>query len=561
MAMKRTLIYLILILFFGAIFRLWSLDKIPEGFHADEAAFGYNAYSLLKTGKDEYGKPLPLILRSFDDYKGAIYSYITVPFVAFFGLNEFSVRLPSAIFGMLFVLLAYLLTYELTGNRVLALVTSALAAISPTGIIQSRVQSNPLSADVMIIASIYELIRWIKSNHWMHLLLSSFLIFASPLMYLSAQLFYPFILPYVIFYFRNSMTRKMKATLLIVTVLFIAYSLSLYVMGGARYGQVSMFSNGKVLQPLTQSVMEEGVAGSTPFITRIFHNKALTYIRYLSREAGKYLSFDFLFYESQEPLRERIPEVGIFYMGEVVFLFFGFISFIRSRKKYTAFLMFWIVISIVGISFAIEESPNIHRFFIVLLPLHIITASGIIYVWLLYVDRLHKGVATFLFVVTVMIVYAGGAIFFFHQLFVIQPVHQPYFRAFAYKELVAKLQSIQKQYDTIILTKSNSSPYIHILFYTAYDPHEYQAIGSPRDLEYARFNNILFVPEECPFNEVKYDRYKAETGTKNLFIDRGGCPKTVNARVIDSIKWRDTMEAFQLIEYVATPTGNFKTAL
>src|SRR3990167_10599272 len=104
--MKRTHIYLILILFVSTLFRLWGLGKIPEGFHADEAAFGYNAYSLLKTGKDEYGKVIPLVLRSFDDYKGAIYSYLTVPFVALFGLNEFSVRLPTAIAGTLIILVS-----------------------------------------------------------------------------------------------------------------------------------------------------------------------------------------------------------------------------------------------------------------------------------------------------------------------------------------------------------------------------------------------------------------------------------------------------------------------
>src|SRR5437868_4259461 len=98
--MKRTtLIILICITLFAGILRLWRLDTVPAGFNIDEAAFGYNAYSILKTGKDEYGTFLPLSLKSFGDYKAAGYAYIDIPFIALFGLNEFSVRLPSAILG------------------------------------------------------------------------------------------------------------------------------------------------------------------------------------------------------------------------------------------------------------------------------------------------------------------------------------------------------------------------------------------------------------------------------------------------------------------------------
>jgi 4-amino-4-deoxy-L-arabinose transferase-like glycosyltransferase len=553
--MRNYKLLLFIIILVSVFLRVYKLASIPEGFHNDEAAFGYNAYSLLKTGKDEYGKPFPFIMKSFGEDKPALYSYVAVPFIAIFGLNEFSVRLPSALFGIVFVLFAYLLTFELTKDKSLSLVAAALACLSPTGILQSRVQSNPMSADVMIIISIYELLRWMRTKKWLHFVIAVILIFTSPLMYLSAQLFYPFILPYLYFNFRNSMKTQMKTALILLTVFFVAYSVFLYVVGGTRYGQVSVFSNATITNPLAKIANEEGVAGTPPFVTRIFHNKAFTYFRYLSRETSKYLTFDFLFLEAKEPLRERIHEVGIFYLGEVLFLFLGFISVVRSKKKYVWFLLYWIAISIVGISFAIEESPNIHRFFIVLLPFHIIIASGIMYFWEMLKLQFHKKVAIISFLSVVVLVYGCGMIFFIHQLFVLQPVHDPYFRDFAYKELISKLNVIQGSYDTIIFTKGNANPYIHLLFHNAFDPNVYQTMGSPKDMNYARFNNLVFVPEECPFTESRFDMYKTQAGAKNLFINRGGCPKTINAHVVDTIRWRDTMEAFQLIEYVATPTG------
>ena len=109
------------IVFLSFILRFYELDQIPSGFHSDEAAFGYNAYSLIQTGKDEYGQFLPLILKSFGDYKGAIYAYLTIPGVFLFGLTEFAVRLPTAIFGVFFVTLSYLLALQLTRNKKISL--------------------------------------------------------------------------------------------------------------------------------------------------------------------------------------------------------------------------------------------------------------------------------------------------------------------------------------------------------------------------------------------------------------------------------------------------------
>lgn len=126
--MKKIYAGIFVVLIGVAVFlRFWQLGQIPEGFVADEAAYGYNAYSILKTGKDEYGEPFPLVLKSFGDYKAGVYSYLTIPFIYFHGLNEWSVRAPSAVFGVLFVLLTYLLAYRLSKNRTIALLSVALA--------------------------------------------------------------------------------------------------------------------------------------------------------------------------------------------------------------------------------------------------------------------------------------------------------------------------------------------------------------------------------------------------------------------------------------------------
>lgn len=105
-------IVLLLILVLSFFLRTYKINTNPPSLDWDEASIGYNAYSLLKTGADEYGYKLPLSIRSFGDYKPPVYIYLDVPSVAFFGLNETGVRFPSALFGFLSVLVIYLLVKE-----------------------------------------------------------------------------------------------------------------------------------------------------------------------------------------------------------------------------------------------------------------------------------------------------------------------------------------------------------------------------------------------------------------------------------------------------------------
>ncbi|KKQ97141.1 MAG: hypothetical protein UT23_C0017G0002 [Candidatus Woesebacteria bacterium GW2011_GWA1_39_12] len=104
--MKRfinTTTILLFILFLAAFLRLWKLGTIPPHLTSDEVALGYNAYSILKTGKDFWGESLPIVFKSFGDYTPGLYVYLAAPFIGVMGLNELSVRLPNAIFGVIIV--------------------------------------------------------------------------------------------------------------------------------------------------------------------------------------------------------------------------------------------------------------------------------------------------------------------------------------------------------------------------------------------------------------------------------------------------------------------------
>ena len=89
----------------AAVIRIADLRDLPAGFFCDEAGNGYNSYLLLTTGRDESREFLPLYIWSFGvAYKNPVFIYAATLPIALFGLNEFSVRLTAACFGVLAVL-------------------------------------------------------------------------------------------------------------------------------------------------------------------------------------------------------------------------------------------------------------------------------------------------------------------------------------------------------------------------------------------------------------------------------------------------------------------------
>src|SRR3989344_4023982 len=138
---------IISIIVIAIFFRFINLPNIPVGFNDDEAAFGYNAYSILKTGMDEWGRFLPFpAFESFGDWKLLVFLFLTAITQFFFGLNEFATRFPSALFGVFAVFACYLLSKRLFDKKV-ALLAALFLAISPWHIVASR---NAFESDLLV---------------------------------------------------------------------------------------------------------------------------------------------------------------------------------------------------------------------------------------------------------------------------------------------------------------------------------------------------------------------------------------------------------------------------
>ncbi len=553
--LKKQNLFLCLILLAAIFLRFFKLGSITEGFHADEAAFGYNAYSILQTGKDEYGHFLPLILRSFDDYKGAVYAYLTIPFVKFFGLNEVAVRLPSAIFGVLFVWLAYLVVLKLTKEKELALFTSLLVAISPISVLLSRVQSDPLVSVFFVVFGFYLFLLWLEKGDLLLLVANCFFWILSFYTSPSPRASLPFFIIVVFaFYFRKIFNRQRILMAAFFSVVVLVDVFLTFGPAGSRFKQLSVFNTPQVILLLEEKIREDQNV-SIP-VVRFFHNKVVDYGVYLTDNFFQHLSFRFLFLEGGLPEREKIPNIGVLYLIELPFLFFGIFQILKQKLPWGYFTLLWIISVPISLAIASDETPNVHRFFLAILPIELIVSYGVISLSGVFSKRtiLYRS-----FLILLVLLYVYGMASYLHQLFVHQPVHRPWHRGYAYKELNSLLANYYDRFRKIVITKSNSSPYIYILFFQKFDPKEYQVLGSPRDYNYTGFDKYYFVPFDCPFADDKISLEAVGREENVIYVNKGSCedPKA-NARLLNTAKWGDNSPAFKLLEYVSTASARIK---
>ncbi|MCL1955703.1 MAG: glycosyltransferase family 39 protein [Fibromonadales bacterium] len=134
---KFLLLLLVVLLLVGAFLRLYKLGIVPGGLNQDEAASLYNAYTILKWGRDYAGNLFPVHLTSFNAGQFPLVSYLAIPFVALFDVNVISVRIFPAIFNTICLFVLFLLSKRVAGER-FAIVSLFLFVICPWHILLSR---------------------------------------------------------------------------------------------------------------------------------------------------------------------------------------------------------------------------------------------------------------------------------------------------------------------------------------------------------------------------------------------------------------------------------------
>lgn len=449
---------LIIALLLGAFLRLYQLGSIPNALTWDEAALGYNAYSILKTGKDEFGKTLPIIFQSFGDYKPGLYVYLAIPSVAILGLNEFAVRLPSVIFGILAIFGVFLLVKELFFNEKQKHLMGSFAALAlavmPLHIHFSRGAWETNVFATILLFAIYFLLKFVRTGKYLNysilLALSTFFV------YQAAKIFTPLvILLFVIIYWKDFFNRffEYQKKLFNFSVLFLALAVvcSLFVSSmtgdaGNRLKRLSIFS----YQP--------------EIATDIFHNKPQLMIRLITERYLNHLSPKLLFYEGIAVYeRGHFPGLGVLQPFDFIALVLGFVFIAKqTSKKASLLIVGLLLLSPIPGSLTLSEYSTVRSFFMVI-PLAIIVGLGIYYAFI-KTKPLFYLLCLIMFVFTIYL----GDLLFTHANFTYATEFQ-----YGYREAVQFINKYPAG-THVIMTDVYGQPYIYYLFYSRFDPATYQ---------------------------------------------------------------------------------------
>ena len=203
---KLKTIVLLFIIAFAFFLRFHKLNDVPSGVYVDEAVIGYNAFSLLQTGKDEFGKRYPVFLRSYGAYSSPLYVYATAFPIFLFNLSNISIRLVSVLSGTLSVLLFYLFLKELDlfKKEGFYLGAAFLFAISPWSIFFSRGAYEANFALFILLLSILFLLK--SKTNYFNLVFSFALLSLATYAYQSVRLTAILLIPLYVFYFQKSIS-------------------------------------------------------------------------------------------------------------------------------------------------------------------------------------------------------------------------------------------------------------------------------------------------------------------------------------------------------------------
>lgn len=492
-------IILILLTTLALALRVVALDKFPSGFNADEAAIGYNAYSILKTGRDEYGEFLPLSFKSFGDYKPGLYFYFVLPFVAGLGLNEYAVRLPSALLGTGLVILVYLLSVQIFKDRKVSLISAAFIAISPWSIHFSRGGWESNAATFFITLGVLLFLKGLKSNLTMFFSLLSFLV--SIYLYQSPRLVVPvMVLGFVLLLWKDVirlLKTNWKKNLILIGILFIL-SIPVFMQfisggGSERFQGLSFLSDTGPAMRVNELRGQHSNPDSPE--AKLAHNKLTAYgVSFL----GHYLdhfSADFLFINGDPLIRNKTPETGQFFVVSAIFLLIGLISLINFKSKLKYLLIIWMLAAPLASSLT-YQTPSALRALSMVVPLSLIMGYGV----LKFLHILSLKPAKFFVSIIILSLISFEFIHYLENYYIHSPKRYPLAWEYGFKEMIQKLSLYEDDYNSIVISDRYDQPYILTLFYKQYDPEKFQpqAVLSERD----KFN----------FGTVRsFDKYHFET--------------------------------------------------
>jgi len=474
---------LIIILSLALFLRLYKLDVVPPSLSWDEAANGYNAYTIANFGKDEWGVDFPLYFHSFGDDKNPVHIYITALFVKVLGSSDFTTRLPEAIFGVLCVATIFLLGKIFFKNIWVGLIAALFLAISPYNLQFSRFSHEAIFALFFFMFGILLFLKSIKDRHFL-LPISAICFSLSILSYHSSKLVVPLMIVVLFLLYIKDLLRLKKyfaMSIFVFAILIAIFYANPQLLGAARLSQAS----------LSQEAIEStGLYKKTG--NSLLGRIDLTYQRYLT-----YFSWNYLFVSGDPIERHSSQAVGEFYKIDALFLIVGFLALLAQRSKATIIILSWALIAPIPASATggITEISHAARALFTMGSWHLVSAFGFY-----NLIKLFRKLPLQLVIITLgLVILAWMSYGYLQDYYNEYPKRTAIEWQYGMKQ-ITEFVADNPEYYQVYMTDVRAQPYIFFLYYLKSSLSEY--------LENVKYNNSMSRSSNVVSSFGLYNRFR-----------------------------------------------------
>lgn len=537
---KITSFIFILILLLAIFFRFYKLFSVPSHPTLDEVSIGYNAFSILQTGKDEFGNRFPILLRAYDDYRPALYMYLVIPFVSLTGLSVESVRLPSVILSALSVIAIYFLAKEFLpknfkSRNIGALFVMFLCAVSPWSVYISRLGHEANAGSAFFIFGLLFFMRFVQGSKFLtyknfQLPLSSIFFALSFSSYQSEKIFIPLFVFLLFILYRKLLMKEIKVFFLSL-LLGIFISLPVFASSFApdaliRFSGTNVFtSEHPVLNESTRRIQFNN--GNEDVFQKIFDNRRVGVVLVFMQGLLSHFNPVWLL-ANVGGENFKAPDFGLLSFPEAVLIFFGFIYLIKTNAvsgKIKIVFLGWLLFSILPAAIT-TDYPHAMRSMTVLFLPQIIAGFGLLFLLQQVKNRN-------LLLLCVIFIFGINTLWFFHSYFTNFKIEQSYRFQHGVKDALHYARSHEDKFDQIVISNKGvlRASYMYYLFFNKIDAKYYQLSGQN---ENGRFDTDRKLGKYF-FTDPSQTEIK---GSPLFIIPAGSQPKD-NFKIFEDIKYLD----------------------
>jgi len=509
MKTKKTTLFLFLIILLAFILRIWQLGIVPPGLFGDEVDTGYQAFSILKTGKDYFGNLFPIHFQSYGDWRVPLYIYLDSLFVALFGLTELAVRLPAAILGTLAVLASFFLAEKVSQDKKVSLMTAFLVAISPWHIHLSRGAFEAIFLTFLFPLATVFFLRALSSGKNRDFILTAFLFGLTPYAYNTPKLFLPLIILVLLaIYWKEIGAQKKKLAIFLLVLGLVLIPMIWDTFRGpglARFHSLSIFNNETTPERVRLARQNSSLS---PGLQTLLYNKVGFWFQDFTDNYLSSFSTQFLFITGDPSPRHSIEGRGELYLFELPFLLLGFGLFLyqafKKKRKLAQFVLAFIFLTPFPAALTQKGGSHAIRLLAMIPWLQLITATGFIFC----LQNLRKKWRK-LFLAGVLVVVFSSLVGFVIHYFDLYPKTSGRWWNYGYREVFAYVNQVEDQYHQIYISPSWEPSVVYALFYSQYPPQKAQ---SELTISPSRLGKYWFLSPDVP--RLK----RGEGDSKTLYV-------------------------------------------